>query len=214
HAEQNGHSFTPMWPAVHDTLHRYAIRGEDLDAMIDGQLLDQQRTRYANFDELRDYCYKVASTVGLVCISVWGCDDMTRARELAIQRGLAFQMTNIIRDIAEDAGRERIYLPMDELDRFGYSEQDLLALRNTTGFDALMQHQIDRARRLYAAAAPLDRLIHPECRATSWALNRIYIGLLERIAAQPRRVLTERVGLSRLSKLAIALRASVRSKLA
>ncbi|MEX0778008.1 MAG: phytoene/squalene synthase family protein [Phycisphaeraceae bacterium] len=203
-----------MWPAVADTFRRYRIDHACLAAMIQGQLLDQHKTRYASFAELHDYCYKVASTVGLVCLSVWGAADDATARQLAVDRGLALQLTNILRDLVEDARRDRLYLPTDELRQFGIEPEALLAqLREgqaEPAFDDLMAFQIERARAYYTSSAALESHLDASCRPTCWAMMRIYHRLLEKIAAAPRRVLTQRIKLSTMEKLTIGLRAMMR----
>lgn len=200
----------PMWPAVRKTLLQYHIPIEDLLAMIEGQLLDQQQARYATFEQLYDYCYKVAGVVGLVCVRVWGYQGGRATRDLAVRRGIAFQLTNILRDLVEDARRGRVYLPADELDQFGYTLASLRAGKADDAFDRLMAFQIERARGYYRQAAALEEQLDPACRPTSWAMMQIYRGLLEKIARNPRRVLAHRVRLSRLEKLTIALRATWR----
>jgi 15-cis-phytoene synthase len=205
--------YAPMWPAVVDTLRRYAVNVEHLDDMIAGQLLDGHKTTYANWAELHDYCYKVASTVGLVCIGVWGSvpgSDPARVRELAIKRGVALQLTNILRDVVEDETRDRVYLPGDEVAAvFGTVERFRERVRSGGGADSVfiefMRPQIARARRHYDESAELESHLASDCRSTSWAIMRIYRGLLDKIEADPGRVLRERVRLSTPRKLAIGL---------
>lgn len=215
-----------IWPAVCDVFRTYRIRREHLDAMIDGQLLDQRKTRYAGFAELHDYCYKVASTVGLVCLQVWGNDGQAETFGMAEDRGVALQLTNILRDLVEDAGRDRVYLPADELTRFGFDAESFKAFvlggggghiigrpsggRGGADFDGLMSFQIERARGHYRRSMPLESRLSAECRPTCWAMVRIYERLLEKIARDPRRVLRGRVRLSSFAKLRIALRATWR----
>ena len=115
----------PLLPAVVDTVRRYAIPPEYLETAIDGVESDLDRTRFATFDELSDYCYQVASVVGLASIHVWGFRREPAAYEAARRCGIAFQLTNILRDVGEDAGRGRVYLPQDELDHSGLTDDDL-----------------------------------------------------------------------------------------
>jgi phytoene synthase len=201
-----------IWPAVHQTLADYPIAPKDLEDMIAGQLLDQSKTRYANFAELHDYCYKVAGTVGLTCISIWGYRGGEATRQLAVKRGVALQLTNILRDLTEDARRDRVYLPQEDLDRFG-CPRDFPALLRAgqpdAAFDRLMSFQIERATEFYRDSADLERYLDAAGRSASWAIMRIYRGLLERIARDPRRILRERVHLPAWQKAAIALRASL-----
>lgn len=208
-----------FWPAFAHVLNTYPIDPADLHHMLDGQAADMTVHRYATFDDLYRYCYNVASTVGLVCISVWGHeeggDSGDETRTLAEQRGIALQLTNILRDLAEDAGagsggggRGRVYLPAEDFERFGYTEADLQAGTVNAAFDEFMAFQIERARSYYAMSEPLERRLTPDCRATSWAMMRIYRGLLDRIAEAPRRVLRERIRLSKPAKVGIAARAA------
>jgi phytoene synthase len=199
-----------VWPAFRHVMRTYPIEHAHLHLMLDGQLCDIQKNRYATFDDLYDYCFKVASVVGLVCVAVWGHDNHPDLPKLAEHRGLAFQLTNILRDLTEDAQRDRIYLPQHELHRFGYAESNLLAGHADANFDALMHFQIDRAREYYRLSESLEDHLDPKCRATSWAMARIYRGLLERIASNPRSVLCDRIRLSSAQKLTIALRGAWR----
>lgn len=205
----------PFWPAICDTLQRHEVSAADLDAMIDGQLQDQTKRRYTSFHELYDYCYKVASTVGLVCLSVWGCSGGPATRKLAEQRGLALQLTNILRDVVEDAQRDRVYLPAEDLARFDLDAETLLTFLRSGRVDGggddrvrqLIAFECQRAAGYYAASAPLEARITPDARATCWAMMRIYHGLLVKIQRDPAAVLRRRVSLGKPAKLAIALRA-------
>ncbi|MCC5830080.1 MAG: phytoene/squalene synthase family protein [Phycisphaeraceae bacterium] len=201
-----------LWPAIRRTVEDYEISPRYFHEMIDGQWMDQERSRYEHFDALRRYCYHVASTVGLVCISIWGYKGGQETRELAIKRGMALQLTNILRDVAEDAQRGRIYLPQDDLQRYDLDEDSLLAMVNRREaderFERLMHHQVERARSYYDQSAMLEDQLQPACRATCWSMMRIYRGLLDRIAADPAAVLHSRLGLSCWSKLAIAFSAA------
>lgn len=201
-----------IWPAVSKTVRDYHIPSQYLHDMIDGQLLDQYQTSYDTFEQLYDYCYKVASVVGLVCLSVWGYLGGPATQKLAEYRGIALQLTNILRDIVEDAGRGRVYLPAEDLVQFGFRPgsfaKQVLAGGLDSAFDALMAFQTARARRYYEMSAQLERYIAPACRPTSWAMMRIYDGLLRKIARRPRSVLSGSVRLARSQKFCIALRAT------
>ncbi|MFW6336995.1 MAG: phytoene/squalene synthase family protein [Phycisphaeraceae bacterium] len=199
-----------MWPAFAHVVHTYPVEGKHLHAMLDGQLADLEPTAYRTFDELYDYCYKVASVVGLVCVSVWGDDGDPAVPELAEHRGIALQLTNVLRDVKEDALRGRVYLPREDLDRFGV---DPATLRGEGGsppaaFVDLMNFELDRARAYYRKSAGLESHLDPACRATCWAMMRIYRRLLDKIAADPTRVLRQRVSLSPPRKAYLAARAT------
>lgn len=197
----------PIWPAMRDTMIRHAVPHAYLADMIAGQLLDQKQTQYDTFAQLDDYCYKVAGTVGLVCITIWGHKDGETAQQLAAARGVALQLTNILRDLAEDARLDRCYLPREDFTRFGFSPEKLARGEADAAFDRFMAFQVDRARSYYEKSAGLDALISPDCRACSRALMRVYRDLLEKIARNPRQVLHRRVSLNHWRKAWIALSA-------
>jgi phytoene synthase len=204
----------PMWPAFRHVLRTYSIAPADLHAMLDGQRCDLVKTRYETFEELYDYCYKVASVVGLVCIRIWGAPSDPAVLKMAEQRGIALQLTNILRDVVEDARRGRVYLPAEELKRFGYDADALISGKADEAFDRLMAFQIERAKGYYQMSLGLEPHLDASCRPTSWALMEIYRRLLNKIASNPRRVLTERVRLSSLQKAMIGLRATWRRRVA
>ncbi len=210
--------YRPMWPAVRQVFLEYAIALRPLHEMIEGQLLDQERFHYETFEQTRDYCYKVASTVGMVCLAVWGYEGGEATLKLAEARGIAFQLTNILRDLVEDAERGRVYLPQDELHACGYGpnefEQCMRRQQADERFDRLMAQQLERVRGFYAESRPLERYLSRDSRATSWAMMRIYHGLLEKISRRPRDVLAGRVRLHTLSKLHICMRANWKRALA
>lgn len=200
-----------IWPAFRWLMRTFPVEPDHLHAMLDGQQQDLTHRRYLNFDQLYGYCYRVASVVGLTCVRIWGSagdsEDAAGIDKLAEHRGIAFQLTNILRDLVEDAQRGRVYLPAEELAHFGCHADQLAAGHANEAFDRLMQFQIERARSYYEMSASLDRRLAPDCRAASAALTRIYSQLLEKIAANPRRVLYSRVSLSRWQKTLIALSA-------
>ncbi len=202
-----------VWRGFRHVVRTYPIEAAHLDAMLDGQLADLTTKRYETFDELYGYCYQVASVVGLICVAIWGHDGDAQVRRLAEYRGIAFQLTNILRDLAEDAGRGRVYLPMEDFRRFGCDPEDLGHGLSSTAFERMMVFQLERARNYYEISSPLEGHLSADCRATSWAMARIYRGLLDRIAADPKRVLTGRVRLSGLEKIGIAARARFWSSL-
>lgn len=142
----------PVIAAVGQAARRFEIPKVYFKELLDGMEMDLTRARYATFEELYSYCYRVASVVGLICIEIFGYTN-PRTRTYAEQLGIAFQLTNILRDLAIDAKRGRIYLPQDELKRFGYSEEDLLAGRYNGAFVELMRFQCERARNYFRAAS-------------------------------------------------------------
>ena len=175
--------------------------------------MDVKPARYSTFDDLRRYCYRVASAVGLVCIEIFGYEDPA-ARDYAVDLGLAFQMTNILRDVKADAARGRVYLPQEDLQRFGCPEGDLIAAVATEPFRALMRFEAARARGLFARAA--SSLPERDRRTLFPAeiMRAIYETILERISADVDRVLDGKVTLSRPRKLGLAAGVYLRSRFA
>jgi phytoene synthase len=165
-------------------------------------------TVYRTFDELYHYCYLVASVVGLVCIRIFGYTD-ARAEELAEQTGVAFQLTNILRDVREDAERGRIYLPLEDLESHSVTVEQLASIRDnrqlTLDERALMEMEAARARQYYAAADSLLPLIAPDSRAALWVLVTIYRRLLDRIVAAQYQVFGKRIKLPTVEKIWILL---------
>jgi 15-cis-phytoene synthase len=158
--------------------------------------------RYATFEDLRLYCYRVASVVGLVCIHVFGYRDPS-AEPLAEKCGLAFQLTNIIRDVKEDAAQGRIYLPEEDLAKFGLSSADLLSTPDPARVRPLLALEADRARDFYASGDALTPYISEDSQPALWVLVTIYRSLLEKIALKQYDVFTAKVSLSRWEKLRI-----------
>jgi phytoene synthase len=190
-------------PALHDTVARYHIPTEYLEAVLDGVEMDLEPVAYPTFAALRQYCYRVASAVGLACIHVWGFHG-EQARAYAEDAGLAFQLTNILRDLGEDAARGRVYLPREDLDRFGYDAERLRRGQRDEAFRALMRFEVARARRYYEAAWPLVPLLSPAGRAVFLMMARTYRALLEEIERRDYDVFSTRVRLSRWKKLWVA----------
>jgi phytoene synthase len=200
----------PIFPALADAVVRYDIPHVYLAAAIDGVQMDLEQDRYATFDELESYCYRVASVVGLACIHIWGYRD-DRALAPARACGLAFQITNILRDLNEDARRGRVYLPQEDLRRFDYSESDLLGGVCDRRFAELMNFQIDRARRYYHEAAPLADYLRADGRRVFGVMLRTYRELLARIERRHGDVLAGKVSLSHWRRLAIVARCCLTS---
>ena len=198
----------PVWPAFHHTVRRFGIPHEYFREMIEGVASDLEPRRIQTFDELYRYCYQVASVVGLTIVHIFGFDT-PRALPLAEKCGVAFQLTNILRDIREDAERDRIYLPAEDLCKFGVKPEGLRGGLRTDAFLELMRFEAARARAYYSEAMPLLDLIHPRSRRSLWALITIYSRLLERIEQTNYDVLSRRVRLSAAEKSGIVLRALV-----
>jgi phytoene synthase len=197
-------SENPVWPAFHDSVERYAIPPEYFDQMIEGVASDLEPRTIQTFDELYRYCYHVASVVGMTTIHIFGF-DAPEALVLAEKCGIAFQLTNILRDVREDRENGRVYLPQEDLERFG---ADLRVYDER--FVELMQFEAGRARAYYAESAPLLGMVHKRSRASLWALIEIYRRLLGRIERSNFRVLQQRISLPAWEKMGIVVRAAVR----
>ena len=195
----------PEFVALSDTARAYNIPSQYFEAVLDGVESDLATNRYANFAELRDYCRKVASAVGLICISIFGYEEPS-AERYAEDMGIALQLTNVLRDIKEDAERDRIYIPQDEMAEFGYGEDDLARGVIDDRFKALMEFQVERARSYYERSRPLFDLVEPEARACLRGLHTAYGAILERIERNGYDVFSRRIGLSGREKFAIAAR--------
>lgn len=161
--------------------------------------------QYQTFDDLKLYCYRVASVVGLVCIHVFGYRDPA-AEPLAEQCGLAFQLTNIIRDVKEDAAMGRVYLPEEDLTKFGLSAADLLSTPDAARFRPLLALEADRARQLYQAGEQLIPYISEDSQPALWVLVNIYRKLLEKIAERQYDVFSGKVSLTVSEKLRVLVR--------
>jgi len=204
----------PVFLALSHTQRRFNVPDSLLEELVAGTTMDLEPLTsnlgpvqtYATFDDLYSYCYLVASVVGLVCIRIFGYTD-ARAEILAEETGVALQLTNILRDVKEDVERGRVYLPLDLLDEFGESVDELRSLaagRAMTGRERSMLATLAiRAEKYYLAAGKLTPLIDPDSRAALWVLVTIYHRLLARIAAQKMEVFGERVALSTAEKLAV-----------
>ena len=216
--------------AVNDTQKRFAIPDELLEQLVRGTTMDLEEDidgivpiaaapsgitaperifqAYESFDDLYRYCYLVASVVGLVCIKIFGYTD-PRAERFAEETGIAFQLTNILRDVREDAERGRLYLPIEDIQSAGADVGQLLSATHThrpsQPVIALMRLEIERARGYYQAADQLIPLLDRDSRAAMNVLASIYRGLLERIAKEPAKVFVERVSVPTSVKLTILL---------
>jgi squalene synthase HpnC len=187
-------------PALVDTMRRYEMPARYLHDLISGAEMDLTVQTYPTFDRLREYCYRVAGTVGLTCTHVFGFHD-PRALDLAEKLGIAFQLTNIIRDVHDDHTLGRAYLPGEDLERYGVSTEDLGRSEATLGVRELLRFEADRAWQFYEEGAELLGLIDPESRAALWLLTHTYSALLARIEALDFAVFGERVRLSRAEKM-------------
>ncbi len=189
----------PLAAHIRALIAKYALTPAMLEEIIAGVEMDLSIARYASWDDLRLYCYRVASAVGLVSIEIFGYRN-PRCKDYAVELGLALQTTNIIRDVGKDMRLGRIYLPEDEIARAGYSEAELLAGKNNAAFMTLMQAQTERSRTFYRNAAAL---LPPEDRRSMVAaeiMHRVYRSLLRQIEADRFRVFEKEYRLNRLQK--------------
>jgi phytoene synthase len=201
------------WPAFAGAVRAHGLGAGVVAPTLAGLAEDLDHTGYATLEALEGYCAKVASTAGLACVRVWGLApgaDRARAEGLALRMGLAFQLTNIVRDVGEDARLGRVYVPREMLARAGLDAPGLLAWRDAGACARVIAELGAAAQRHYEAGAPLMQLLARDARPTLWAMARIYQGVLRACLADPRRCVTgPRPGLTRAGKLAIAGRAAV-----
>jgi len=220
HRVQQGEpSDDPILLALTDTQRRYTIAAGLLDELALGTAMDVDpepasvenpatapvpglAVQYQTFDDLKVYCYRVASVVGLVCIHIFGYRD-PEAESLAEDCGLAFQLTNIIRDVKEDAAMGRVYLPQEDLAKFNLSAAELLAAPDAARFRPLLAMEADRARQYYQAGEQLSSYISEDSQPALWVLVNIYRKLLEKIAERQYDVFSGKVSLTVSEKLRI-----------
>jgi 15-cis-phytoene synthase len=203
---------TPQGRALQPFVSAFSLSRQPFDDLVDGVEMDLQRSRYQTIDELIGYCRRVASAVGMMCIEVFGCRD-SRSREYAFNLGLALQLTNIIRDIRADLAQGRVYLPQDDLARFGVSEAMLADGRVTEPLRALLAHECQRARHFFTAARQV--MPHGEARKLVAAeiMGAIYFEILQRIERRGYDVFSERVRVPKLVRARIALQIWAMSQL-
>jgi squalene synthase HpnC/squalene synthase HpnD len=204
--ETQAPSGASVLPALVDTMRRYQMPARYLHDLISGAEMDLTVRTYPTFERLKEYCYRVAGTVGLTCTHVFGFRD-SRALDLAEKLGLAFQLTNIIRDVHEDYNLGRVYLPEEDLARYGVTPADFGLSSATLGVRELLRFEAERAWQFYEQGAELLKLIDEDSHGTLWLLAHTYSALLARIEAQDFAVFGERVRLSRAEKMVFIARA-------
>jgi phytoene synthase len=193
----------PVMLALQPHLAPYDLKEEHLQAVIDGMEMDLDQSRYLDFPGLRKYCWHVAGVVGILSASIFGVTD-PRTLQYAEKLGLAFQLTNIIRDVGEDARKGRIYIPVNELQQFNVTAADLLNARHSEKFEALMKFQADRARACYDEAFALLPKQDRRAQRPGLMMAAIYRTLLDEIERDGFHVLTQRISLTPLRKLWLA----------
>jgi squalene synthase HpnC len=193
-------------PALVDTMRRYNMPARYLHDLISGAEMDLTVKSYPTFDRLREYCYRVAGTVGLTCTHVFGYHD-PRALDLAEKLGLAFQLTNIIRDVHEDAALGRVYIPDEDLARYGVAPEDFSRSEATLGVREVLRFEADRAWRIFEECTDLFDLVDADSRSALWLLVHTYSALLARLESVDFAVFGERVRLSKAEKMIFIARA-------
>lgn len=189
--------------ALRPHVERFAIPRTYLDELVNGVEMDLTQARYGTFEDLRRYCYRVASVVGLICLRIFG-EPEERAREYAESLGMALQLTNILRDVGSDLARGRIYIPLDEMERFGVTEERLRRSERDGAFHALMRFQADRARTFFAAAEREVRALDRKRLLAAEIMAGVYRRLLDRIESSGYDVLRREVRVPALERAWIA----------
>jgi phytoene synthase len=203
---------TPQHPvarALVPVVAAYGLPQEHFQAVIDGMAMDLERARYLDFADLETYCHRVAGVVGLLSAEIFGYSQPA-TRGYARDLGIAFQLTNIIRDVGEDARRGRVYLPQADLARHGVTASELLQRRESDAFRAMMAEQVDRARTWYARALEQLPSVDRRAQRPGLIMAAIYRSLLEEIERERFAVLDQRIALTPLRKLWIAWKTSRR----
>ncbi len=207
-----GNATHPVMHALEHTVREFNIPKSYLLKLIDGVEMDLYNTRYETFEELREYCYAVASVVGLISIQVFGFKH-EQTKEYAINLGYALQLTNILRDIKQDAAKNRIYLPLEDLHKFGYEEQSLLSSCYDERFIALMKFETEVARNYYVKARAL---LLPDERPSMIAaeiMDAIYFRLLNKIERTRYNVFANRIRISNLQKMVVTFNCWIKNRL-
>jgi len=203
---------TPQGRNLKPYITTFSLSRQPFDDLVDGVEMDLHNARYDTFDELIGYCRRVASAVGVMCIEIFGCRD-SRSREYAYNLGLALQVTNIIRDIAADLTQGRIYIPREDLEKFGVTEQDLAAGVMTGALRSLLAHECQRARHFFAAARQAMPPSEARRLVAAEIMGGIYFEILQRIERRNFDVFSERVRVPKLARARIALRIWAMSQL-
>ncbi len=200
----SGHSEFSLLNKLGTTISKFNIPLDPFFELIKGMEMDLQKDRYNSFDDLQLYCYRVASTVGLICIEIFGYKHPS-TKQFAVDLGIALQMTNILRDIGKDAKNGRIYLPQEDLEKFNYTEQEILSLIYNNNFKDLMIYESTRAKQFFnSATAHLD-LDDKKTMFAARAMQHIYYKMLEKIIAKDYDVFNNDIKVSNLEKAGIAL---------
>lgn len=201
----------PITIALADSVKRYNIPKQPFRDLIKGCKMDLTIKRYRTFDDLLEYCDKVASTISILSLSIFGYTDK-KAQRFGKDLSTALQLTNIIRDVGEDVDRGRIYIPLEDMERFNYTEEDLLAKKNNANFKRLMKFQIERARHYYQSAFNLLPFIKADSRFATLLMGAVYVKILDEIEANDYDVFTKRAKLSKFKKVVLVAEMALRPK--
>ena len=199
-----GNSSIPLLNNLAKTINQFSIPTKPFFDLIKGMEMDLQQTRYSTFDDLMEYCYRVASTVGLMSIEIFGYRN-TSTREYAINLGYALQLTNIIRDVKKDASIGRIYLPLEDLKKFNYSEDELFSNVYNENFIALMSFEVNRAKEYFEKANRVLDISDRRSLFSARAMQHIYFNLLKKIEAKKFDVFSQNIKVGKAEKVVIAL---------
>ncbi len=199
-----GHSEYPLLNKLAKTISQFNIPYEPFFELIIGMEMDLQKKRYLTFSDLQLYCYRVASTVGLMCIEIFGYKHKS-AKDFAINLGIALQLTNILRDIKKDSQRGRIYLPQEDLARFNYTENDLLQNKYDPNFKALMEYETERANKYFESATHNLNLDDKSSMFAARAMQHIYKKLLDKIIEADYNIYQKNIKVSTFEKIGISV---------
>lgn len=199
-----GHSGYPLLNKLGNTIHKFNIPYEPFFELLKGMEMDLQNKRYLTFDDLKLYCYRVASTVGLMCIEIFGYKHKS-AKEFAIDLGIALQLTNILRDIKKDSLKGRIYLPQEDLEKFGYKDEDILNQNYNPNFVGLMKYEVQRAEEFFSRATENLSLDDKKAMFAARAMQHIYKRLLEKIVEADYNIYNKNIKVNSFEKVGISL---------
>ena len=195
----------PIFTALDDAISKFNIPKHYYLELISGVKSDITKNRFNNFDELSKYCYQVASVIGLICIEIFGYKDSI-AKKYAIELGYAMQITNILRDLKEDSKMDRIYIPLDEIKQFNYSEFELKKFLKNKNFNLLMKFQADRAQKYYTKSKNLFPLINKDSQACTELMHGTYNRILNLITEHNFNVFDQRIKIRKTEKIIIFLK--------
>ena len=200
----NGHSEYPLINKLSKTIQNFNIPLEPFFDLLKGMEMDLQQKRYITFNDLRTYCYHVASTVGLMCIEIFGYRHPS-AKDFAVNLGIALQLTNILRDVKKDAEKGRIYLPKEDLEKFGYNESDIFNNTYNENFQKMMKYQVERAREYFNTATACLNREDKKAMFAARAMQHIYYRMLNKIVDADYDVYNTKIKISTAKKVGISL---------